>query len=305
MARSHPPTLISIVKRTLREELPELASQKVLIAVSGGPDSMALLSVLTGVAERSGLRLFAHGVDHGIRAEARSELDLAERFSRNLGIDFSRSELRVGAGANLQARARTARHAALQAHAKRVSASWIATAHHADDRAETVLMRLLRGTSPRALAVLPPRSGNLVRPLIRARRRDILVHLARHRIEFAEDPSNRNPRFVRVRVRQELIPILEALSPKIVEHLTALADEVATTHSGSDWAKTPAGADEELALLGTAQRSAVRQMLDRQSRSARVRLRGGKELHLDVGTGKVTVTRSTGRARTPERSEGR
>jgi tRNA(Ile)-lysidine synthase TilS/MesJ len=130
-------------------------------------------------------------------------------------------------GGNLQARAREARYAALRAAAAAAGAPLIATAHHADDRAETVLLRLLRGSGARGLAVLPPRNGDLVRPFTKARRKDIEAHLARHGVAFARDPSNDDPRYGRARVRNEVLPLLETLSPGVVAHLNALADELA------------------------------------------------------------------------------
>jgi len=187
---------------------------------------MALLHVLARLVPTLGHQLVAHGVDHGLRDEARRELDLAEALAARLDVPFRRTAVRVPRGGNLQARARAARLGALRAAAERDGASCIATGHHADDRAETVLLRLLRGASPAGLAVLPARAGDLIRPLIRARRADVLAHLARHEIPFAADPSNLDPRFLRVRVRVELIPVLQALSPAIVRHLNGLADDL-------------------------------------------------------------------------------
>src|SRR5206468_2118927 len=120
---------------------------------------------------------------------------------------FGRTRVAVGHGANLQARARTERYTALARAAEGVGANLIATAHHADDRAETVIMRLLRGAGPQGLSVLLPRSGSLIRPLVRARRSDVLVHLRRHEIRYAEDPTNRDRRYLRARVRYELVPL--------------------------------------------------------------------------------------------------
>jgi tRNA(Ile)-lysidine synthase len=225
MPRSHPPTLITIARAALRDHGLAPRGTRVLVAVSGGPDSMALLHVMALLRARHGFGLFAHGVDHGLRAEAAHELDLAESFSRDLDVPFSRTSVDVAPGGNLQARARDARWAALRAAALRVGADRIATGHHADDRAETLLMRLLRGTGARGLAVLPPLEGDRIRPLLRARRADIDAHIARHRVPHAIDPSNRDPRFLRARVRMQLLPELERLSPKIVEHLCALADD--------------------------------------------------------------------------------
>src|SRR3982751_2993891 len=141
MPRSHPPTLITLVRRTLVEECGPLKGRAVLAAVSGGGDSQAMLSVLARLAPTLRYRLSAHGVDHGLRSEAGSELDKAQALATKLGVPFARTQLALARGGNLQARARTARYAALREVAQPEDAV-IATAHHADDRAETVLLRL-------------------------------------------------------------------------------------------------------------------------------------------------------------------
>jgi len=232
MTRSHPPTLLTLAKRTLREECGVEPGARLILALSGGSDSMALLHVLAVLGKKQGFALSAHGVDHGLRPEASEELDRAEARCAELGVAFSRTVLAVPNGGNLQARAREARRAALLAAAERTGAELIATAHHADDRAETVLIRLLRGSGPRGLAVLPPRSGVWIRPLCRARKSDVLLHLERHALAFAADPSNANRRFLRTRVRSELMPLLEQLSPQIAGHLCALADALGARELG-------------------------------------------------------------------------
>ncbi|HEX6277664.1 MAG TPA: tRNA lysidine(34) synthetase TilS, partial [Polyangiaceae bacterium] len=197
MPRSHPPTLITLTTRTLREECDIARGTRVLVAVSGGPDSMALLDVLARVAPKLGFELTAHGVDHGLRPEAAAELDVAEGHATRLGVPFARTRVRVAPGGNLQARARDARYAALETAQRVTGAELLATAHHAGDRAETVLLRLLRGSGPRGLGVLAPRAERRIRPLIRARRADVVLHLERHGVPFADDPSNRDRRHLR------------------------------------------------------------------------------------------------------------
>jgi tRNA(Ile)-lysidine synthase len=277
--RSHPPALLKIVERTLREECAIERGSRILLAVSGGGDSCALMHVLERLRKKLGFTLAAHGVDHGLRPEAGAELDLAQALSRDLGIEFGRSRLALEPGGNLQARARAARYRALDEAAGLASASLIATAHHADDRAETVLLRLLRGAVPAGLGVLPARAGKLIRPLIRARKSDILAHLARHQLRFAEDPSNSNRRFLRVRVRHELLPLLEELSPQIVRHLNALADELRA-------GPPPVVLDEALLpiRLGRSQVAALRRAQTHGLLGLRLRLRGGRELALDPRT---------------------
>ncbi len=259
--RSHPPTLITLARRAMTEiALP--ARYRVLVATSGGPDSMALLDVLSKLR----IDVVAHGVDHGLRAEASAELDIAEAHAGKLGVAFERTRVSVDAGSNVQERARNARHAALEAARKRAKAAVIATAHHADDRAETLLIRLLRGAGPGGLAILPPRDGKLVRPFIRARRADILAHLERHHIAFARDPSNESARFLRTRIRQEVLPLLEELDPAVVTHLCALADDLASERDTHAPYRIPRAARLALARLAVT-----------GSKKMNVRLPGGIE----------------------------
>jgi tRNA(Ile)-lysidine synthase len=249
------------------------------------------------LAKKQGFALFAHGVDHGLRAEASAELDGAEAHCRALGVPFSRTRLSLTSGGNLQARARDARRAALTAVARELSADSIATAHHADDRAETVLLRLLRGAGPPGLAVLPPRSGLWIRPQCRARKLDITLHLSRHALAFADDPSNRQSRFLRTRVRFELLPLLEQLSPQIVSHLCALADALGEGAQAD--ADLGALTDEHgvALLLNRAQRQLVGRARTLGQRAARVSLPKGRELSLDSVTLEPVLTAAAPRPR--------
>ncbi|MCL2725981.1 MAG: tRNA lysidine(34) synthetase TilS [Polyangiaceae bacterium] len=265
------PSLITVIGRAFAGETRLPRGSTLIVAVSGGPDSMALLDVAHRVAPKLGICLRAHGVDHGLRESASAELELAASFATSLGVPFDRTRVDVGRGSNLQARARKARYAALCTAARSAGAGAIATAHHADDRAETVLMRLLRGAGPRGLAALSPRTPlefeiELVRPMLRARRSDVLAHLARHRISFASDPSNSDPRFLRARVRHELLPLLEELGPGIVRHLEAVADQLLALRGKGQASSFPLPRATELLLHDLA---------ESRSPTARVWLPGG------------------------------
>ncbi|MCC6214724.1 MAG: tRNA lysidine(34) synthetase TilS [Polyangiaceae bacterium] len=290
MRRSHPPALATLARRALMEDCGVRRGERVLLAVSGGPDSMALLHVLAREAPRLGVELRAHGVDHGLRVGARAELDLAAALAARLGVRWAESRVQVAIGANLQARARDARWRALDAAALAAGCALVATGHHADDRAETLLLRVLRGAPLEALAVLPPRDGARIRPLWRARRADIVTHVARHRLEFAEDPSNDDARFLRVRVRREVLPLLEQLDPRIVEHLNALADTL-----GAHAAAAPHDPLER-APLKRSQRDLVARALARAAREgptslARVAfpLSGEQEIGFEPGSARPVV----------------
>ncbi len=263
---SRGPSLLTIVRRALEGECRLPRGTTIIVAVSGGPDSMALLSCLARLAPKLGLDLRAHGVDHGLRPDAAAELDLAEELAAAHRIPFARTNLTLTRGGNLQARAREARWAALRIAAK---SDVIATAHHAEDRAETVIMRMLRGAGARGLAVLSPRSpdSQVVRPLLRAQRSDVVAHLTRHRLPSATDPSNADPRYLRTRVRNEVLPLLRALDPAIVSHLSAIADDLegAATARQSSWT----------AGLPRATQTAISELLRTRSKEARVWLPDG------------------------------
>lgn len=289
MTRSHPPTLLSSVRRTLVEECAIRSGERILVAVSGGGDSAALLHALSKLAPDLGVSLVAHGVDHGLRNEAAAELDVAGTLAMRCGVPFERTSVCVARGGNLQARARLARRQALERAAEACSASRIATAHHQDDRAETVLIRLLGGADPFGLAVLPATAGIWIRPLIRTRKSAVLAHLQRHGVEYVEDPSNRDPRFLRVRVRSELLPMMLELSPGIVDHLTRLADDIAAL-GGKSATQVVDEAGAPISLRRT-QAQALRRALQ-LGRPAKIRLSRDREIDVDPRSGQIRVDRA-------------
>lgn len=312
-ARSHPPSLLRLAERLIRDERLFAAGDTVLCACSGGPDSTALLHVLALLRPRIGHQLTALGVDHGLRPEASAELALAEKLAATLGVPFCITRVTVEPGGNLQARARAARLRALRDGAIAANARAIATGHTADDRAETFLLRLLRGSGPRGLAVLPPLAPfpvpaeadanlALIRPLLRARRSDVLLHLQRHNLTFAQDPSNVDPRFSRVRVRRELIPLLEEMSPQIVQHLSFLADALATDPAASEARKGEG--DGAIESLGREQRKAIERARRLGRPSVRVRVSDGRDVEATFPDGKVVLIEGSTRLG-QQRSRGR
>jgi tRNA(Ile)-lysidine synthase len=272
---SHRASLTTLVKKCFRALGPG-APSRLLLAVSGGPDSTAMLHVLALLRKELRLDLHAAAVDHGLRREAKEEIDGVLAVAREVGVPCAVLEAKLSAGPNLQARAREARYALLDAERTRVGAQVVATAHTADDRAETVLLRILRGAPLAALGVLPVFEGQRLRPLVVARRADVLLHLQRHRLVASDDPSNLDTRFVRVRVRHEVIPLLESLAPQIVESLNGLADEAA---------RIPP-AEPRLPL---AHRRVVRSAMT-SGKSARFRIDDCKEVLVELSQGAPVLT---------------
>jgi len=198
--------------------------EHVLIACSGGPDSTALLDALARLAPPRGWRLSVAHVDHGLRTGSAVEAELVARLAGDRGLAFRALSVQVAAGGSLQDRARTARHAALRAEASRAGAAVIALGHTADDQAETVLMRALSGASPAGLPAMAERERGLVRPLLRVWRDATIAYCAALGLETLDDPSNDDRRFLRSRVRHEVIPALESVFPGARRRLVVLAD---------------------------------------------------------------------------------
>lgn len=198
--------------------------QHLLVACSGGPDSLALASGAARAAARQGRALSAVVVDHGLQSDSAVVAERAgERLARLGFADVVVTRVPVGGDGGPEAAARTARYAALHTEAGRRSATvWLG--HTLDDQAENVLLGLARGSGPRSLAGMAPRTGRLVRPLLGLRRTVTEQACAEQGLDPWTDPHNADPRFARVRVRRTVLPTLEAeLGPGVAEALTRTA----------------------------------------------------------------------------------
>jgi len=204
---------------------------KVLVACSGGADSMALLSVLLELREKYALRLAVAHFNHRLRRAAIEDEHFVIRMAQEFGLPtyIRREDIRAYAKANalnVEEAGRERRYEFLRETAGRVGASRIATAHTLTDQAETVLMRILRGSGLTGLGGVAPCVGGLIiRPLIEVERREVEAYLRARKIGHREDETNRDLRHLRSRVRRRLLPYLERnFDPKIVSHLGNLAE---------------------------------------------------------------------------------
>lgn len=206
------------------------AGERALIALSGGPDSTALLLLFAAVAP-SLQPPVAATVDHGLRPASSHEAAVCADLCRRFGIAHAilKGELpaRVGPTANLSARARSLRYTLLHEHAAEVGATWIATAHHADDQLETVIMRLNRGAGIGGMAGIRANTGFIVRPLLNWTRAELAALVAAAGIQAIDDPSNVDARFDRARLRRQLAgaPWLDARMASRTATALAEADE--------------------------------------------------------------------------------
>jgi tRNA(Ile)-lysidine synthase len=216
--------VIDAVRGTIRRHAMLAGGERVLVAVSGGADSVALLHTLRRLAPDLRLWLSVLHVDHGLRPEAGADAEFVDALCRAWAVPVRVARVTVTARGSVEAAARAARYAALSREAARISADRIAVGHTADDQAETVLMRILQGAGLRGLAGIPPRRGRIIRPLIEIRHADIVAELESVGSAWRQDASNRDPRFLRARLRHQLIPHLCATyNPAVVDGLVRVA----------------------------------------------------------------------------------
>jgi tRNA(Ile)-lysidine synthase len=202
---------------------------RVLVALSGGADSVVLLHLLRRCAEQLGIELRAAHFDHAMRPTSAADAEWAAGLCRAWEIPLLRG--RATHPLNGETDARTARYRFLRYALRESGATRIATAHHADDQVETVLFRMLRGAGLRGLSGIPVRRGKLIRPLLRFNKIDLLEYAAAHHVRFREDPTNEQLHYARNRIRKNVIPALETVRPDTRSAVLALARYAARTES--------------------------------------------------------------------------
>ena len=223
---SHPIAPDDRLARALEPDLIHRDATGILLAVSGGPDSTALMHA--AAALRSHRPLHVATVDHGLRPEARSEAEAVGRLAANLGLPHRiltwDAPRRTG---GVQAAARAARYRLLADHAASLGAGLVMTGHTSDDQAETVLMRLVAGSGPAGLAGMRARRAlapgiDLARPFLALPKAALVAYCRSHGLPTLRDPSNADERFARARLRR-LLPVLaaEGLTPERLRRLAA------------------------------------------------------------------------------------
>ena len=219
-----------------RLKLP-VTDERVVVAVSGGADSTALFLALDELisANKLNIQLCVAHLDHGIRKSSGKDSQWVKKLAQELGHDVVIGRTKVletarSNGDNLEQAARTARYQFLERTAVRKHAGYVVTGHTMDDQAETVLMRLMRGSSSAGLsgieAIRTLKKGGeikLVRPLLWARRADTETYCRIRRVEFLSDEMNSDEQFSRVKVRKHLLPLMQTFNSRVVEALSRTA----------------------------------------------------------------------------------
>jgi tRNA(Ile)-lysidine synthase len=228
--------------------------ERVVVAVSGGPDSLALLSVLREIVPAFPLHLTVAHFDHGWRADSAADRELVASMAATWGYDF-RTARAADDIPHTENAARSSRYAFLRQIAVDTQSSAIALGHTRDDQVETLLLHLLRGSGSKGLGAMRRREGDLARPLLDVSRAEIEAYLAQLHLTPIRDATNDDPRFTRNRLRQQVMPAIDAFDPAardllartadilseedrfIDEQLTDLPDDIATNRDA--FAKLP------------------------------------------------------------------
>lgn len=228
--------LVAAVRRSLDSVGLLRPGVTVVAALSGGPDSVALLDALVRAVRRKGVAVVAAHLDHCLREDSSADAEFCAELCEAFKVRFrsgrsapTRAALREG---GLEEAARLARYSFLRRVAREESASAILLGHTLDDQAETVLMRLIRGSGALGLSAMKAWDGELLRPLLDCRRAAVLEHLSLHRLPCRTDPTNADRAFLRNRVRLDLLPLIERdYNPAIVESLGRTARALGEEHA--------------------------------------------------------------------------
>lgn len=327
--RPHNEAMLDKVREAIRRHGFFGSGERVLVAVSGGADSMALLHVLHRLQAEWDLRLTVAHLDHGIRLDTEEDLAVVRAAAERRGLPLIHGRVDVPArarekGRNIEETARLARREYLERTAREVGATKIALGHTRTDVAETVLLHLLRGAGPRGLRGILPAMPPYVRPLILVSRAEARAFCQAERIPFRDDPTNQDTRLLRNAIRLEVLPILERRNPRAEEALARAASLMAAAEESLDWAaglacaevSRPEGLDLELlqSLPRGIQALAIRRaavgagaaLEERHVGQVLDALAGGRgEVHLPggaaarIGSGVVSFSRADGQQTVP------
>lgn len=224
-----PQNALEIVEKSIKRHRMLSSGDRVVVGCSGGADSSCLLHLLTTGLPSYALKCTAVYVDHGLRQGTDAEAALVARLAESLGADFRLLRIDVNervrqTGESIQDAARVLRYGALRQVAGDVGAHRIAVGHTRSDQAETVLMQLIRGAGPKGLSGIAPVHGAVIRPLLDLSRTQVEAYCRAHGLSYVQDPSNRERKYLRSRIRHDLMPLLKSMNGEIEDRLAQLAE---------------------------------------------------------------------------------
>jgi tRNA(Ile)-lysidine synthase len=231
---SHLRRLLQQIEVTNRRHSLIRRGDSLVVGLSGGPDSVALIYLLSKLRRKYSLKIAAAHLDHGLSGQSREYLTTAKKTALTLGVPFYSKKVSVRVSAkkikrSLEESGRIERYRFFEETAKKTSARKIVTAHTLDDQAETMLMRIFRGSGLRGLSGIPYRRPQgayvIVRPLLDCSKKELVGFLKENGIPYCTDKTNRDPNFTRNRVRHKILPLIKSsFNPRIDQNLASLRD---------------------------------------------------------------------------------
>lgn len=223
--------IIERVLKTIENHKLLKKGDSVLVALSGGPDSVALLYLLLNIRDKYNLKLVAAHLDHSIRAGSPKDKQFCHQLCKDLKVKFYSRRMDVEKLAKtkkmtVEEAGRKARYDYFQSISSKYGFSKIATGHTMDDNAETVLFNIIRGSGLKGLSGIPVKRENIIRPLIDIGKPELIKWLASKKIKFISDPTNRSLKYSRNRVRRKIIPECERINPEFVKSLARLSKNI-------------------------------------------------------------------------------
>ncbi len=227
---------LAAIRRVVRSRSLWRPGDRLLMACSGGVDSVAATGLLALLMPSLGHELCVAHIDHGLRPDGEADRGLVATLAAQLELPFVCATLHLEKGPNLQARARAGRYEALRGLADKERCPRIVTAHHADDQAETLLMRMARGCGQEAIAgIRSHRDDHVIRPLLGLSRRDLMTCAEQLGISWREDPSNKDPVYTRNRLRRDVMPALISALPDAARGMARTAENISRWRQASSW----------------------------------------------------------------------
>lgn len=217
--------LIDKVQQFINQENLLQSGDKIVIGLSGGVDSVGLFLVLNELKELLGLKLYPVYIHHHLREDADEDVVFCQNLSKGFGYDLKtiHVDVKAYAGQNkvsIEDGARTLRYTALKSYLKEIQGHKIAVAHHMDDQAETILYRLIRGSGLLGLTGMQAQNESIIRPLLSVTKDELVDYVCKKETGYREDKTNQDTKFMRNKIRHELLPQLKEYNPNIVEVLT-------------------------------------------------------------------------------------
>lgn len=216
--------MIEKVKETIEKYKLLKKGDRVIIALSGGPDSIFLLHCLLALKPTYDLKLHIAHLNHSLRKEADNDQQFVKNLASSINISCNTTKVDVKLYARenklgIEDASRRVRYSFLKDLANSLGMNKIATGHTANDQVETLILRIARGTGLEGLALIKPKTNNIIRPLIEIKREDIIESLEQNSIDYCIDASNYEPEYMRNFVRANIIPLLLELNPNVIEQV--------------------------------------------------------------------------------------